>query len=329
MSSTTKALSVLTGIFAGLAKKKQEKIDKDLANQKKKTRLLNDEAVHLQNQQREAAMAIQKTNQAAKVEERVREAAIVERFRKRNEAIRNEPGFGSPTAVGPPQPGFAGRLQQSGLSQPTRAEVSQAGMDPNQILGKLPTPPTPVDPELLKRFGGGGGNLAPGQGISVGPRGATFSQTGQRSLPRIGAEAKVRAEATTEARIQGKAREALAGFGPLEVIVTQLEQDANALITATTPLEALKQRIQLTAGALTKSNPVAAAYEDSKEAFLDQVARTLGGARGVLTDKDIERLGRIFVTFGDTVATKDLKQQKLREILKAAVAVQRKLASPR
>ena len=113
-------------------------------------------------------------------------------------------------------------------------------------------------------------------------------------------------------------RTALGDLMSTKATVTQLNQMADKLITATTPMEAAAQGVALHAGALSKSNPMAATYYDTKQAFLGTLSRTLGGERGVLTNQDITRISGALAGFWDTVAVKDAKAAILQNLLETA-----------
>jgi hypothetical protein len=66
----------------------------------------------------------------------------------------------------------------------------------------------------------------------------------------------------------------------------------------------------LSIGASTGANPEAALYKDIKDAFLTTLSRA-SGERGVLTDKDIERLDNALPDFNDT---EDLARRKMQEV---------------
>lgn len=102
--------------------------------------------------------------------------------------------------------------------------------------------------------------------------------------------------------------------------VSELNNLADKLITATNPLEAAKQYALLTGGAYTKANPEAAVYVDMVDAFLSNLARTFG-EKGVLTDLDVGRMRKALISFGDTIATKKEKQRIMNEMLSVAQEV--------
>src|SRR3972149_3742733 len=108
-------------------------------------------------------------------------------------------------------------------------------------------------------------------------------------------------------KVTPEQKKELADLGPVSNVVDTLTAYSDRLITAKTPGEAAKQFVVLSGGAMAKSNALAAAYNDSKEAFTGTISRTLGGERGVLTDRDIKRMAKLLPNFRDTVAIKELK----------------------
>jgi hypothetical protein len=120
-----------------------------------------------------------------------------------------------------------------------------------------------------------------------------------------------------------KDREDLASLQQSAAIVNSISQMADKLITAQDPVAAAQQGAVLHAGALTKTNPLAATYLDSQQAFLGILSRTMGGERGVLTDRDIARIGRSLPGFFDTQAIKEGKISLLNTLLQTAQEAKR------
>ena len=96
-------------------------------------------------------------------------------------------------------------------------------------------------------------------------------------------------------------------------------------ITAETATDALIQGARLTGGAIAKTNPAAAAYQDSKQAFLGVISRNLGGEKGVLTDRDIGRLDNMLPSFRDTTAIRDFKLQMIQTLIDSAREQQKRV----
>jgi len=69
----------------------------------------------------------------------------------------------------------------------------------------------------------------------------------------------------------------------------------------------------------------AAAYKDTVEAFLSKLSRA-SGEKGVLTDRDIDRIKKAMPKFTDAPETVTRKMQIVRSILSGAI--QTKTASP-
>ncbi len=106
----------------------------------------------------------------------------------------------------------------------------------------------------------------------------------------------------------------------VHTIVGQMKALTNQLITAKDWPTALAQGVTLEAGARSRANPIAAVYEDQKQAFLGVISRRLGGERGVLTDRDIKRISDSLPKFHDTVAIKDIKNAFLTQLLDVAIS---------
>ena len=96
-------------------------------------------------------------------------------------------------------------------------------------------------------------------------------------------------------------------------------------ITAENPTDALMQGVRLTTGAIAKTNPAAAAYQDSKQAFLGVISRNLGGERGVLTDRDIGRVDGMLPGFRDTVTIREFKIQMIQTLIDSAREQQKRV----
>ena len=143
-------------------------------------------------------------------------------------------------------------------------------------------------------LGGGAAGFEPS--ISIGPSGPTVSF-----------------------KPQVKTKEALADLQQTEAIFDSIRQMSGALMIAKSAPEALLQSAKLYGGATLKTNTLAAAYEDSKQAFLGVLSRSLGGERGVLTDRDIARIDKMLPGFGDTKAVRDLKIGLIDNLLKTSM----------
>jgi hypothetical protein len=116
---------------------------------------------------------------------------------------------------------------------------------------------------------------------------------------------------------------ALAAYNDLASARTVLDNAqglAEKIVWASTPGQAVKQGGQLYLGALSRKNPVAAAYSDSFESFLGVLSRNLGAERGVLTDRDISRIRKSMTGFTDTKDIMTLKHGIMNNVLDTAVA---------
>ena len=90
-------------------------------------------------------------------------------------------------------------------------------------------------------------------------------------------------------------------------MLDSIRQMADELIQADSPGAAVVQGIRLNTGAFAKSNPVAATFADQRQALLGIISRQVGAERGVLTDRDIQRINDALPHFRDTRAIKNRK----------------------
>lgn len=65
----------------------------------------------------------------------------------------------------------------------------------------------------------------------------------------------------------------------------------------------------------TQGSAPAVEYEDTKQFFLSNIARKLGGERGVLTDRDVERVEGLLPKLKDTDVVAQGKMRKIREFI--------------
>lgn len=104
------------------------------------------------------------------------------------------------------------------------------------------------------------------------------------------------------------------GLKKSKAIIDQIFGLADQVITAKTPAEAFVQRGQKPAEALFKTNPQAAAYRDAREAFVGNLSREIGSEKGVLTDRDVTRMGDALPNFSDTATVKEIKKALINDI---------------
>ena len=104
------------------------------------------------------------------------------------------------------------------------------------------------------------------------------------------------------------------------VLVDSLSGMARKIITAKDWTGVIPQKVKLSVGRWTKANTIAAAYSDMKNMFTGVVARTLGGERGVLTDRDIARVVKGMPAEGDTKEIMEFKLGLIDLILTTAEA---------
>ena len=129
-----------------------------------------------------------------------------------------------------------------------------------------------------------------------------------------------RGQAITQGYIEvdDKDREALADLQKSKQQIGLLTTLAGKLITAETPVQATAQYARLTAGAMSGSNAAARTYQQTRDAFLGTLARSLGGERGVLTNQDIARIGSALTGFFDTKAVSAAKAEILNSLISVA-----------
>ena len=76
-----------------------------------------------------------------------------------------------------------------------------------------------------------------------------------------------------------------------------------------------------------QTTPALVEYEDSIDFFLSNIARRLGGERGVLTDRDIERVKGIFPSKNDTEEVGQGKINRIKEFIKRRIDEHKKRVS--
>jgi len=110
------------------------------------------------------------------------------------------------------------------------------------------------------------------------------------------------------------ARAALMATVTSEGLIEQLMAEARRVITAKSVTGAGGQRLY---GGILSYTPGTAErlYSQTRDAFTGQLARSLGSERGVLTDRDIARVGAALPDFGDTLATMEIKETTLRNLI--------------
>ena len=119
-------------------------------------------------------------------------------------------------------------------------------------------------------------------------------------------------------RPEGKTEEKAAGLKQAKVLVDNIFMLADRVITAETPGKALVARGTLPTKAFFRMNPEAAAYQADRDAFTGNLSRELGAERGVLTNQDIDRIGRGLPAFSDTAVVRDLKKAVIYDVLGVA-----------
>lgn len=127
-----------------------------------------------------------------------------------------------------------------------------------------------------------------------------------------------RARVTGKIKRTEEANKAIADLDNTSLIVETLDRLSGSIITADSAIAAAGQRVALTAGATAKTNEVAATYADQREQFTGVLSRSLGGEKGVLTDRDIARITKGLPQFGDTKRIRDFKMGTIRLLIDTA-----------
>ena len=130
----------------------------------------------------------------------------------------------------------------------------------------------------------------------------TINMTKLRSADQIKAETEIGNILRTDAQIQG------------------IFRLADKIITAESPLAATRN-----AGILWAQSKISATdagrYNDAKNAFIENL-RQIAAAKGVLTDRDVDRISGFLPTFSDSVSSKNYKKVKLMQINKYSMEAQ-------
>lgn len=143
-------------------------------------------------------------------------------------------------------------------------------------------------------------------------------RTGQFVQPPAGTTREQLATGGAYAYADDKQRERFSNLAPARQMLDTFEVLSKRLITAEPGVDTLRQGIDLYAGALTGSNPIAKGYRDASEGFLSHLARTFG-EKGVLTNEDISRVrSAVVATFFDSAKSRDIKHAITRDIYNAS-----------
>lgn len=131
--------------------------------------------------------------------------------------------------------------------------------------------------------------------------------------------------ARAEVKVGIDVREDIAALDNTNLIVDTLDKLSGSIITAKGAGEAIKQRVSLSAGALAKTNETASTYKDQREQFTGVLSRSLGGEKGVLTDRDIARITKGLPQFGDTKKIRDFKMGVIKLLIDTAIESKKRL----
>ena len=115
--------------------------------------------------------------------------------------------------------------------------------------------------------------------------------------------------------IEDKQKEALRGLKRSADQISNIMGMADRVITARTGEDAIRQVINFKKEEYLVRNPAVKAFVDMRDAFLGNIARDLGGERGVLTEQDIGRVSKGFPSGWDTIDTKNLKKALIADVV--------------
>jgi hypothetical protein len=118
--------------------------------------------------------------------------------------------------------------------------------------------------------------------------------------------------------VNDEQKKMLTGLKRAENITVGLFALADKTITATSPATVAAQVGNFKRAEWLRDNPLAATYAETRKAFLGNLSREVGGERGVLTDRDIERVAGAIPGEWDTVEIKNLKKALINDIISGA-----------
>jgi hypothetical protein len=108
---------------------------------------------------------------------------------------------------------------------------------------------------------------------------------------------------------------AITNAGKLQGTMDRIFAMADRVITAQTPSEGAAQAARLEWNKVLKSNPAAAGLFGTQQGFSSVFGREMGGQKGNLSDRDLERIDAQWFSFNDTVGVRELKKAVISEIL--------------
>lgn len=112
-------------------------------------------------------------------------------------------------------------------------------------------------------------------------------------------------------------------------ILTDIDTQSQRVFKEQSPGWATLQRITGPLAAASRYDPNAAAYVDTKESALGELARSISAERGVLTNVDIQRVGRAMPNWGDTKPIRDYKMARLNTYINVLEQLNEALLAPR
>ena len=125
-------------------------------------------------------------------------------------------------------------------------------------------------------------------------------------------------EGTMSAADKAVVNQAKQGLNLVDVLENQYSKVQQEGLTAGSPGLGILGGVRGSAAALSQTSPNAAAYENTKQAFLSKLARA-SGEKGVLTDQDIKRIEKTIPSFYDTPDTAAAKLAIVRQIIGDAI----------
>lgn len=128
------------------------------------------------------------------------------------------------------------------------------------------------------------------------------------------------------AQDQAKVDEANAGLHLVDVLQNSFSELQGQGVTASGGGIGVAQGLKGSVGAALQTNPAAASYQRSVDAFLSRLSRA-SGEKGVLTDRDLERIKGAVPDFYTAPAVAERNWQFIREIIGAAITAKQKAGS--
>ncbi|OHB97641.1 MAG: hypothetical protein A2Z57_10865 [Planctomycetes bacterium RIFCSPHIGHO2_12_39_6] len=98
------------------------------------------------------------------------------------------------------------------------------------------------------------------------------------------------------------------------VIIDRIDDLTKPLFTKTATVAQWMEGAGNYVGTKLKTNDAAQLYDNTKKAFVSNLARAIGSEKGVLTDYDVDRMLKAYPNWGDSVEVRDSKIAEMRMI---------------